>query len=366
MITNFSLSLAQQNDTLTLGGFGEMKYNDIIYENNVDRTPGIVDFQHFNFLGEYQFNDWISLYSEAGLKHALVSPDDGGEFALYQAFFDLSLRREFGIRAGILPVPSGLTNLNRAPTNFYGVERPNVERFIIPTTWREAGMGIYGDTNFGFSYKLYVLAGLDPAGITGREGIRGARQNGFQSSMTNYAIASRVDYEISTKLALGVSYYISSIKNNIETGKPVSDLDEGFFNMLEGHAQYRIKRFEARGLFAYSRILDVEDLNRAFGNAAGQMQVGGYIELAYDILPFFNHRTEQQFYVFARGESFDTNFFTGDISRNNEFLREELTFGLNFKPIEDIVVKADYQFLTSMGTKYVERFNFSIGYHLKF
>lgn len=364
-IINFSLSTAQQSSKLKLGGFGEMKYQNVIYEKNTNRTPGVFDFQHFNFLAEYNFNDWINFHSEVGLEHALVSPGSAGEFAIYQAFIDFKIQQEFGIRAGILLVPSGLTNLNRSPINYHGVERPNVEKFIIPTTWRETGIGIYGETDFGLSYKTYVLAGLDPAGITGREGIRRARQNAFQSSTANVALGSGIDYQINTNLTLGTSYYISSIKNNIENGSPVSDLDEGFFNMLEGHAQYRGKRFEARGLFAYGRILDVEDLNRAFGNAAGQMQVGGYIELAYDILSFFNHRTEQKLYVFSRGESYDTNFFTGNISRNDEFLREELILGFTYNPVEQVVIKADYQFLTSLGTKYVERLNLSIGYNLK-
>lgn len=90
--------------------------------------------------------------------------------------------KAFGIRAGIMIVPLGLVNVYHEPPAFHGVERPNVERYIIPSTWREAGIGINGSFAGGWQYEAYLMAGLDPDGISAGNGIRGARQIGFESS----------------------------------------------------------------------------------------------------------------------------------------------------------------------------------------
>lgn len=359
-----SVVFAQQKQGVTIGGYGELHYNDVTYNANERQTSGTLDFHRFALIAGYEFNDWISFHSELELKHTLLESEESGTLALNQAYIDMELQPEFGIRAGLLLIPAGIINLNYRPSNFHGVERPNVGKFMIPTTWRESGIGVYGNTSFGLSYKAYAMAGLKPNGITGENGIREARQNGFGSSTSNLAFITRVDFKITKNLQAGASYYISTLNNKIEDGnvEHMSSLDEAIYNMGEGHVWYKGKNFEGRGIFIFSRILDVNDLNDAFGNAAGQMQVGGYIELAYNILPFFIAQTKQQLYAFARGESYDTNFFTGDIPRNNEFLREELTVGFTYKPAPRVALKTDYQFLTSLGSKHIEQLNLGIGY----
>lgn len=361
----FSVS-AQQNEKLTFGGFGELHYNKVIYNANSETTPGVLDFHRFVLSAEYKFNDWISFKSALNLNHTLTGPSEGGTLALEQAYLDLKLQPQFGIRAGLLLVPSGIINLSRDPTSFHGVDRPSVEHYLIPTTWRESGLGIYGETQFGLNYEAYVMAGLKPNEITGEHGIREARQHGFKSSTANIAFTAGVDYELNADITLGASYYISTLKNEIENGNAerISDLDKAIFNMGEGHIQYQKDRFEARGLFALSRILDVEDLNRVYGNNAGQIQAGGYLEFAYDILPFFVPVTDQELYAFGRYESFDTNFRTGnEILRSNEYLRDEFTFGFSYMPLSEVVFKIDYQILTSfVSSRYFHQLNLGFGY----
>lgn len=363
-------SFAQQNQGVDIGGYGEMHFNDVVYNKNSPKTPATLDFHRFDLLAKYEFGNHIYLKSELELRHTLVNSNEGGEIGLNQAYLDWEISPKVGIRAGILLVPAGLINTDRIPTDFEGVERPNVEKYIIPTTWKEAGIGIYGKTSFDLSYKLYVMPGLLPSKITGKEGIRPARQNGFESSLANIALASEIAYPVNENITLGGSYYISTIKHKIENGtsKRVSNLGSGIFNMGEGHFTFHRNHFKARGLFALSRILDVEDLNRAFENAAGQFQAGGYIELAYNVLPFVPLGTtaaskRYKLYTFARYESYDTNFRTGNIPRNNLFLRDEITAGLTFKAFDQLAVKGDYQILTSFASpRLFERINLGIAY----
>lgn len=354
----------------TLGGYGELHYNDVTYNANGEEAAGQLDFHRFILFAGYNFNDWISFRSELELEHTLIEVEDngeaeGGEVALEQAYVDLRLKRQFGVRAGIMLVPVGIINPTHEPPTFNGVERPNVEKYLIPSTWRESGIGVYGNTSSGLSYEAYVMAGLAPNDISGSSGIRGARQSAFESSTANLAFTGRLDYNVNLNLKVGASYFVSSLSHEVEDGsaEKIESLDGALFNLVEGHLIYTVGRLEARGLLVYSSISEAEALNNAFGNTAGEAQLGGYGELAYDVLPTFAPGTEQQLFAFGRYESYDTQYRTAVIPDNEEFNRNEYTFGLTYKPDPRVAFKADYQFLQSAGDKDIQQFNLGIGYN---
>ncbi|MDX1671304.1 MAG: hypothetical protein R3211_03125 [Balneolaceae bacterium] len=357
---------AQQQQGGTLGGYGELHYNDVLYNDNGMNSPGRLDFHRFILYASYRFNDWVSFYSELELEHTLLEVDEGGEVALEQAFVDLSIKPEFGVRAGLLLVPVGIVNPIHEPPTFHGVERPNVERYIIPSTWRESGIGVYGKFQSGWSYQAYAMAGLKPNGITGGNGIRGARQNGFESTLGNFGGSARIDYQANLNLKFGVSYFFSTLRYERDGDLVVKipELENTSFNMIEGHIQYTSSRLEARGLLAFSGISNVDELNTEFGNGAGKSQFGGYAELAYDLLPSLTGKlTEQQLFVFGRFETYDTQLKTDLIADNAENERYEYTFGFTYKPVSQVAFKADYQLLTSAGIKEIHMLNLGVGYN---
>ena len=53
----------------------------------------------------------------------------------------------------------GFINEIHEPPFYHGVIRPEVEQRIIPTTWREGGVGIFGTLAPGLDYRCYVLNG---------------------------------------------------------------------------------------------------------------------------------------------------------------------------------------------------------------
>jgi len=277
----------------------------------------------------------------------------------------LNIQRELGVRAGLMLVPVGIINPTHEPPTFNGVERPNVEKYLIPSTWRESGIGLYGSTKSGLSYNAYIMAGLKPNDINADEGIREARQSGFESSTANVAFAGRLDYRAGLNLTFGASYYVSTLESEIEDGnaEAISSLDGALFNLVEGHVLYQKNRFEARGLLVYSGINQARDLNTAFGKGAGQSQFGGYGELAYDILPFFAPATTQKLFAFGRYENYDTQFTTDLTFDNPENNRTDYTFGFTYKPSSRVAFKADYQLLTSAGNKDIQQLNLGVGYN---
>ncbi|SMO54418.1 outer membrane beta-barrel protein [Fodinibius sediminis] len=352
-------AFAQQNQGATIGGYGELHYNDVTYNANGDQTPGEFDFHRFILYAGYNFNEWITFRSELEVEHTYVK-DGHGEVALEQAYIDMRYQPALGVRAGIMLVPMGIVNPVHEPPTFNGVERPNVEKYIIPSTWREAGAGIYGKSRSGLSYELYLMAGLDASGITGNEGIRDARQKAFEASTDNWAVAGRLDYRANLNLTVGTSYFFSDLSTDATYGDAMDGVN---MHMIDGHAIYTNRGFEARGLFVYSQTANVEDLNATFGNAAGESQYGGYLELAYDLLRLSDAETEQQLNLFGRGEVYDTQASTVTIPDNPENERYEYTFGLTYKPAPQVAFKADYQLLKSEGIKDIQQFNLGVGYN---
>ena len=93
------------------------------------------------------------------------------------------------------------------PPFFFGVNRPEVERRIIPTTWRENGVGIFG-TAFAetLSYRAYVVNGFNARGY-GPGGLRGGRQKGNRALAEDLAFVARADWSPTPELLLGGSVY---------------------------------------------------------------------------------------------------------------------------------------------------------------
>lgn len=353
-------------DQATLGGYGELHYNDVVSTPEGENPPGTLDFHRFILFAGYDFNDWISFRSELELEHTLIEAEDsgeaeGGEVALEQAYIDLRYRPSLGVRTGLILVPVGIINPVHEPPTFNGVERPNVDKYVIPTTWREPGIGLYGRLANRLSYQAYLMAGLDASGISGEEGIRGARQNGFEASTDNLAFTARVDYQATLNLSLGTSVYRSGLATDAVLGDALNGVS---FSLIEVHALYQRNGWAARGLLVYSAITNVEKLYVTFGNAAGASQIGGYVELAYDVLGLVEPQSEQEVSVFVRYEPYNTHLTTGTgVTANPAFNRRETTFGVTYRPTAQVALKADYQLLYSEGASDVRQFNLGVGYN---
>lgn len=355
-----------QQQGATIGGYGELHYNDVTYNANGEQTPGEFDFHRFILFAGYDFNDWISFRSELEIEHTFVN-DGQGEVALEQAYIDMAFKRNFGMRAGIMLVPMGIVNPVHEPPTFNGVERPNVEKYIIPSTWRESGIGIYGKSASGLSYQAYLMAGVDVSEMNGSSLIRDARQKAYESSTDNWAVTARLDYQANLNLKVGTGYFFSDLSSDAEFGNA---MEGAAIHMIEGHAIYQKGGFEARALGVYSAVTNSDDINsnfaqagQPFGNQVGESQYGGYLEAGYDLLRFSDLDTEQQLIFFSRAEVYDTQKSTVGFPDNPENERYEYTFGFTYKPAARVAFKADYQLLQSAGVKDIQQLNLGVGYN---
>jgi hypothetical protein len=345
--------LTETDDNIRFGGYGEIHAN--LQEGGSDQF----DIHRFVLYLGYDFSDWIKLTSEVELEHA--STDDG-YVLLEQLYVDFLFGDGFNLRAGRLLAPLGIINQHHEPTLFYGVERPNVERYIIPSTWSVDGAGFFGSPFSWLSYQLYVVGGLDGSEFEGEDGIRGGRLKG-RSSLNDVAFTGRLDlYPLAeSDLRIGLSGYYGGTDNAPKGGSNNIDND---LTLISADFEYDVSRFNFRGVIAQGIQSDVQNLPAG----TGEESFGWYLEAGVSVMPESWKQGKLEaadIKPFVRYEEYDTQ--KGDISgggaSNGDYERQDITVGLNLPLNQHFVVKADYQFRDNKGTsKARNQLNFGMGW----
>jgi len=142
---------------LKLWGYGELYYTRPTH----DERQAQADLARAVFGIGYVFDSRTEFNSEFEVEHAVSSADDPGEFEVEQFYIDRRLNDAVALRAGLFLMPFGMLNEHHEPTNFYGVQRNFVETLIIPSTWREGGFNLHGDTSFGLNWNAGLTTGFD-------------------------------------------------------------------------------------------------------------------------------------------------------------------------------------------------------------
>lgn len=357
MAFTIPFSIARAQSPTSIGGYGEIHYN----EPDGSRK-GQLDFHRFVIFLNHSFTDRLAFRSEIELEHTKLEAgeSEGGELALEQAFLEYRLNDAIGFRGGILLVPVGLINLYHEPPTFHGVERPAVDNAIIPTTWREAGAGIFGQITDALRYQAYVVAGLDAAGFNASSGIRGGRQKAFESSTADPSITGRLDYTPLENLQLGGSFFVGGSAGSNDT------IGTATVALWSADVRARMDRFALRAVGALGTIGDADRINAAYGQDVAQSIVGFSFEGAYDFLPLLAPETDQEFFVFARYEKYDTQAKTVGPPLQ-QYDRENIVLGLTYLPVFNVAVKFDYTFfrneLNSGSAASTGMLNVGLGYY---
>jgi Phosphate-selective porin O and P len=142
---------------LKLWGYGELYYTRPTH----DERQAQADLARAVFGIGYVFDSRTEFNSEFEVEHAVSSADDPGEFEVEQFYIDRRLNDAVALRAGLFLMPFGMLNEHHEPTNFYGVQRNFVETLIIPSTWREGGFNLHGDTSVGLNWNAGLTTGFD-------------------------------------------------------------------------------------------------------------------------------------------------------------------------------------------------------------
>lgn len=343
---------------LSLGGYGEAYYR---FRPGPNAT-GETDLVRVVLYAGYRFTDRIVFNSEIEFEHA--STERAGSVNVEFAYLDFKLFDSLSVRVGNVLVPVGFINEIHEPPFFFGVSRPLVERSLIPATWNENGVGVYGELK-NFRYRAYLLNGMRAIAEEGHDGfsgsswIRGGRQGGSEAIAKDLAGVASADVTLGP-VRLGASGYFGRSGQGKEVGGTVV---KGDLFLGEGHVSLQYKGLWVRGLMAYGWLGDAGRISEANGTTVGQEVLGGYAEAAFDVLTLASPGSDQSLSPFVRYESFDTHkSVAAGATRDPAQSRQLVTAGLHYKPIMNVVIKLDYQQVFPGAAEPQRSINLGVGF----
>ena len=390
IILTTNAAMAAEPDTVgynrfRFGGYGEMVANFKDYginrfyghkEGNAKQNHNTISIPRFVLAFDYKFTPkWILgaeiefEYGGTGTSYELENTENGeyetevekgGEVALEQFHITRMIVPEFNIRAGHLIVPVGLTNAHHEPINFFGSSRPEGETTIIPCTWHETGiefLGKFGKDYATFDYEAMIVTGLNANGFDRNKWVRGGKQGLFEGdNFTSPAYVARLNYTGVPGLRLGGSiYYCPNTGANSDKLITYDEIGRIPVTIYSLDAQYINKYVTARANYLSGNIAHADQLgakNGKLSNKSGYSRTTPIAKRAVSynaevglnlksivgggknfpvIYPFaqYEYYNSQE-----KGEGMDVMDARCQVSKWN--------FGLNWRALPNLVVKADY------------------------
>lgn len=337
---------------LSIGGYAEVYYRALVDDKKSSQSNTTDALRTVLYVG-YKFTDSIIFNSEIEFEHGSTSSNlDGqsGSASVELAQLDFLWKDWMNFRGGLLLAPVGFINEVHEPPFFHGVQRPEVETQIIPTTWRENGLGFFGNYGETLEFRAYVMNGLDGRGASSSN-LRSTRAKGNRARADDLAGVLRVDWTPTLDLLLGGSVYVGGFDQN----RP--DYPDSILTLWEVHAEYEWRGLELRGLFSMAHISNAGDLTLAL-RADPDAKIGGtdqtiaeemlgfYVEAAYDIGGWLFPERGWYLAPFFRYEYYDTQHDTPSgplFSSDSTKQRSVFQPGISFKPHPNVVLKLDYR-----------------------
>jgi hypothetical protein len=328
---------------LSIGGYGEAFYRN--YVSDKGSQSDTADMLRAVLYFGYKFSDRVVFNSEIEFEHATT--DAEGSVSVEFATLDFLFADWANARAGLLLLPMGWLNELHEPPFFYGVNRPDVERFLIPSTWRENGGGVFGRLGEQVEYQLYAVNGMDATGFRS-SGLRDGRQKGSKALAESLAVTGRIDWTPTQGLLLGASFYAGDSGQNQRLGGVA--VPDSLTTLFDVHAQYRWRGLHLRGLYSMAFVDDAGSLTQVLQDAgelfdAGDLVVAQHEGPALDALGARERQLES---------------FGAAVDRSRDV--QVHTVGIQLRPIPNVVLKADYRNRSADKGSLADEFNLGVGY----
>jgi hypothetical protein len=346
---------------VSLAGYGE-----VVYENYAKKrddgttatTKDKVDFLRNVVYVGFRFNDWIVFNSEVEFEHA--STGKGGEVSVEFGYVELMFSPNFNLRAGMVLPPVGIVNEKHEPSTFFGTLRPQVERLIIPSTWRTNGFGAYGEIVPSLNYRAYIVEGFNAKKFSASDGIRGGRQSGANALAENFGVTGKVEYDGFPGGIVGASFYTGN------SGQGATDslgTVSASTTLISLHGEYAWQGLEVRALYATTSLDQAGRVSALAGATIGSRMEGWYFVAGYDVVPLFAPGSEHYLAPFVQFEKFNTQkevdagFFANKATDRSIF-----AMGLTYKPHPNVAFKVDYRDNKNAAGTGLNQWNLALAY----
>ena len=394
-----------RGNRLSVGGHGEIAYGRNFFSDHVSRysqpelhkddpSHGRFDIPHAVIYMGYDFGKGWSFGTEIEFEHggagiAYEKEDEeggeweqetekGGEVELEQFWIQKSFSRAANLRMGHIVVPVGLNNAHHEPLSFFTVYRPEGESTILPSTWHQTGVSFWGRSG-DFRYEAQVLAGLNADNFTNTGWISKGHKSPMEYDVANkYGASLRLDNYSIRGLRIGLSgYYGHSIGNSYPRnangvdaeykGQVVIGAIDFTYNdhnwILRGQADYGYLGDAEQLKYVYNRLNSKSPFKHSAFVSKNAYAVG--IEAGYNVFSqiAYMRAHNKKMYVFGRYEAYNPYASNTKATAYDYTAVKRLAVGVNYYPIPQIVVKAEYsnRFLKSIYNN-EPAFNIGVAY----
>ena len=277
----------------------------------------------------------------------------GGEVVLEQFWIQKKFNDAINLRVGHIIVPVGFTNEYHMPIEFFTVLRPEEENAILPLTWHETGISLWGIKN-DWKYTFMFIAGLDADRFDSKGWVKGGSSSPYEFKIANaFAGAFRVENYTVKGLRMGLSgYYGHSAKNSLKADR-YKDI-KGAVMIGSFDATYKDHNVWAQGSFSYGHLTDskrISDINKNMPKAAptpgtpvASDAISYFVEVGYDFFSLSTKlKNKNKFYLFGHYGYYNSMLETeGNILADARYGRHIIAAGINYYPLPQIAVKAEY------------------------
>ena len=319
-IAVFCLIMAQDDffePGYSIGGYGELHYNRA--QTGDEEATATLDFHRFIIYFGYNWTEKWSFKSEVELEHNFVA-DGEGELELEQAFVNYHTEK-FGLQAGVILPSVGLINEYHEPPLFVSVERPEYNKYVIPTTWFGNGFAVYGSMS-GLNWRVALMEDMEGEGIGA--GIRSGRGKGYKTTAYDWVKNISLNYTGIAGLRIGGSYTMNNAPIDNNPDSTVS------FGLAEANLKY-----DANNIYAVLEYGNITYEN----NPDGFTSSGGYyLDLGYNVAGLVG--LEGKLMPWLRVSDYNRGTTDGTVNPDKHYSIQR--FGLTYWPISNIAFKFDY------------------------
>lgn len=350
---------------VSLFGYGELSYTRP-RNNPADAMAtarrGVLGFG-------YRFNDRTRFAAELEIENAVVSAGDQGEVAFEQLYVEHDITDRLTAKAGLFLLPIGYMNETHEPTRYYGVTRNLVETAIIPTTWREMGVGLHGTTEMGLRWNAGMVTSFDltkwptESAQTRESPLAAIHQEGQLAKAGSLAYYAALNYDGIPGFNMGGSVFAGGIAQKQPIASPNASM-----SLTELHAKWQPGRWEFSGLMAQGQFHQVSAFNST-GLTAGPNGInavpdrfrGWYAQTAYRLW----RQGDYSLHPFVRYERLNTAVgFSGQLQGlgvPSDPDTRVMTVGASFYLHPQVVLKVDTQ--RYFNNSLLDRVNVGVGFH---
>lgn len=284
-------------------------------------------------------------FDEAGEFEAEI--EAGGEIIVEKLQAKYKANDNFTIKMGHIFVPVGLGTDLHKPSQYFSTQRSWSEATLIPQVWHETGVNLISKWQ-NFTAQTLITTGLNSEYFRTYNWAATGHQKRFeQVNADDLAFTLRLDYgDIKAGKGFGVSYYTGDTSGNRNHNTKIRG--DGNLTIFGFHGAYRYENWQIRGQHLLGTLDDSQAITNANKTTPGLKpgnfsQLGSeaessFVELAYNSQNLFN--LTNPLYLYSTYEYANPIKKVEQGNATDRFNKQSVAFGINYFPIENIVLKA--------------------------